>query len=219
MEKGYRSGRLLTIEQIQKTKLLENKRSKWLCKCDCGNEKVILEDCLKSKRTKSCGCIKTLNKKDYFESSKKRILEKIEKNENGCWIFNSTNHLGYGRFWFNKREQVAHRVTWQIFKGEIPLGLLVLHKCDNPSCCNPEHMFLGTQKDNIQDAIKKERFDICRRPPVRSKLKYDEVVKIKELYKEGMTQSKLKNMFSVSFGCIAKILRGDSWKINWTQEL
>ncbi len=219
MEKGYRSGKLLTLEQVQKTKLSENKRSKWLCKCDCGNEKIILEDCLKARKTQSCGCIKTLNKNDYFEASKKRILEKIDIQENGCWIFKSTNHLGYGRFWFNKREQVAHRVTWQIYKGEIPEGLLVLHKCDNPSCCNPEHMFLGTQKDNIQDAIKKERFDICRRPPIRYKLRYEDVIKIKELYKDGVPQTKLKDLFSVSFGCISKIVSGDSWKINWSQEL
>lgn len=79
---------------------------------------------------------------------------------NGCWEWiGSCSHNGYGRMYLpeTKKVEQAHRVSWKIFKGAIPNGLLVLHKCDNPPCINPEHLFLGTYKDNSDDKIKKGR--------------------------------------------------------------
>jgi hypothetical protein len=88
---------------------------------------------------------------EFFES-------KIEKQENGCWIWiggkNSTN---YGYLNIGKKRISSHRFSYMWYKGGIPKGMLVCHVCDNPICCAPEHLFLGTQKDNIQDALKKGR--------------------------------------------------------------
>jgi len=75
-----------------------------------------------------------------------------------CWKWKAnTNSDGYGTFWFNKKMTKAHRVSWEIHKGPIPVGKQVLHTCDNPPCVNPEHLFLGTNTDNVQDKVFKYR--------------------------------------------------------------
>lgn len=84
--------------------------------------------------------------------------------ENGCWVWNQacfTNGYGAVKRVVNgqKRMWGAHRYQWAMYNGPIPDNLLVLHKCDNPRCINPEHLFLGTQFDNIRDMIAKGRQD------------------------------------------------------------
>lgn len=81
-----------------------------------------------------------------------------------CWNWiGCTNKFGYGIITIDKWVYTAHRTSWQTFNGEIPGDLFVLHKCDNPGCINPEHLFLGTQKDNAQDCIAKGRWPKLRR--------------------------------------------------------
>ena len=94
---------------------------------------------------------------------KERLLEKrFIENETGCWLWTGyLNHLGYGKIGTGPRGSkilYVHRASWEIFKGPIPKELFVLHKCDVPRCFNPDHLFLGTQKQNIEDCIAKGRF-------------------------------------------------------------
>lgn len=90
------------------------------------------------------------------KTPEQRYFENVEIKE-GCWGWRAaTNRKGYGRF-YSKHTQSAHRFSWIIHKGKIPDGLFVLHKCDNPPCTNPEHLFLGTNLDNIRDMIAKGR--------------------------------------------------------------
>jgi hypothetical protein len=78
------------------------------------------------------------------------------KNNNDCWEWkNSLSQDGYGKFKCNKKTLRAHRVSYFLRYGDLPDNLFVCHKCDNPKCCNPEHLFLGTPKQNIQDASSK----------------------------------------------------------------
>lgn len=73
-----------------------------------------------------------------------------------CWIWlGSRDSKGYGRVWYQGRRQRAHRVSYILIRGEITRGLLACHSCDNKLCVNPEHIFLGTQKDNMQDWTRK----------------------------------------------------------------
>ncbi len=71
---------------------------------------------------------------------------------------NTNNRGDYSRVWHNGKWAQAHRVAWEKSNGPIPLGLFVLHRCDNPACVNVEHLFLGTKRDNAEDAIAKGRF-------------------------------------------------------------
>lgn len=74
-----------------------------------------------------------------------------------CWEWTKTTSHGYGQVKFESTRYLAHRVAWEITNGPIPEGLHVLHRCDNPLCCNPNHLWLGTQKDNVNDCIAKNR--------------------------------------------------------------
>jgi len=87
---------------------------------------------------------------------------KIEKNSvpdpnTGCWLWTGGLNKGYGMTNWKRKLIKAHRLSYIAFKGEIKNKLWVLHKCDTPACVNPEHLFLGTGKDNTQDAFKKGR--------------------------------------------------------------
>lgn len=90
----------------------------------------------------------------YSQITRKRFFSKFSKS-NSCWVWHGLkNKAGYGRF----GGKYAHRMSWEIFNNQIiPLGMLVCHHCDNPGCVNPDHLFLGTQKDNMQDMISKNR--------------------------------------------------------------
>ena len=88
-------------------------------------------------------------------------MEKVVKDDvTGCWNFMGHLQNGYGTIKvggkFGSPHQV-HREMYKIYKSDIPKGLFVCHKCDNPKCCNPEHLFLGTHKDNMKDMVEKGR--------------------------------------------------------------
>lgn len=89
-----------------------------------------------------------------------RFWSKVDKQgSTECWPWTASvvKNLGYGQFGMGGTMMRSHRVAWELSNGPIPAGMFVLHKCDNPPCCNPQHLFLGTQTDNMQDALAKGR--------------------------------------------------------------
>lgn len=92
------------------------------------------------------------------EKQKQKIFSRFTLTDRGCWEWNcSKDGCGYGTMRIGENTFRAHRIMWTIVNGEIPQGVYVLHRCDNPSCIRPDHLWLGTQLENIQDMHKKGR--------------------------------------------------------------
>ena len=133
------------------------------------------------------------------------------KSREECWNWQgSTTKDGYGMFTMYYKTYLTHRLAWKNRNGDIPKGLFVLHKCDNPKCCNPEHLFLGTQKDNMKNKSDKGRCQTGSR--VGKKYLTDtDAMDIKILYDTGdFSQRDLGRMFDVTHLQIYKIIHGKS---------
>lgn len=149
-----------------------------------------------------------------------RFFSHVQKTET-CWIWTSAvSGFGYGVFGTYKptKTNKAHRFSWEIVNGKIPDGMCVCHKCDNPLCVNPDHLFLGTKADNVHDMISKKRSakNVWTKPGeghVNSKLTNDDVLKIRGIYAAGnITMEKLGEAFGVTAANICSVVLRKTWK-------
>lgn len=126
-----------------------------------------------------------------------------------CWNWNGAiGRDGYGFYHFKK----AHRLSYEFHNGPIPDGLWVLHKCDNRRCVNPNHLFLGTNSDNIQDCITKGRFPVGERHSC-AKLTRAEVLWCRKAHRDhGWNFSELGRAFGVSNQSMRSAVKGINWK-------
>lgn len=137
-----------------------------------------------------------------FLSIKQKFFDRIYPEPNtGCWIWaGPVQRNGYGSISHNDqtiKTKVAHRYSYIHFKGLFDSKLCVCHSCDNPWCVNPDHLFLGTVADNMQDMVRKGRHK--KRKP---KLTDDQIADIKSKYKNGYTQCRIAEMHNVTQGAI-----------------
>lgn len=150
----------------------------------------------------------------------------------GCWQWKaSTTEDGYGRIFGDGRQQRAHRISWEIHKGPIPEGMSVLHRCDNPPCCNPAHLFLGTTADNMADKFAKGRENLPSRSGAnhwtrkkadaiarggdygRSDLTDAIVAEIRARHSAGgITQRNLAAEYGIGYKNLNLIITGKTWK-------
>jgi len=116
-----------------------------------------------------------------IDDIKEIIHQRIVLHEDGCWLWTDQfNRSGYGIMSYQGTKYVMHRLSWTVFKGRIPSDLFVLHKCDIRNCINPEHLFLGTAQDNMDDMRAKGRGRYPGRPKGKVKI-LDRAKKEKEV--------------------------------------
>ncbi len=141
-----------------------------------------------------------------------RFWAKVHKGSN-CWLWTgSKDSWGYGTFWIEGKTKGTHRVAYELEYGPIVDGLFVCHTCDVPNCVNPEHLFLGTQKDNMIDASNKGRikpYTVIGSSNGNSKLTEEQVIAILQ---DTRKQVRTAEDYNVSESTISKIKKGQRWK-------
>lgn len=207
---------------------LSHKRGKnyyWKTKClFCGKETTVSQSNLKI--NKSCGCLAGKN----FNSVKDRFLSHVDKQENipkelqirgtlgldeePCWLWTrGKDKNGYGKFLADKRGMRSHRYSWEIHNNERldDPNIFVCHRCDNPACVNPSHLFKGTNLDNMRDMVNKGRDGYCRGEKSDfSRLTESEVLSIRAI--TGKTQTQIAKEYEISISAINKIVNNKTWK-------
>jgi hypothetical protein len=143
------------------------------------------------------------------------------RSETGCWEWTGfLNNQGYGAYDTQQhrtkpRILLAHRFSWQVFFGEISKGKCVCHKCDNKKCVNPDHLFVGTQSENLLDMYRKGRRISHRLPGEKNpnaKLTAENVTEIKLARSQRVPVKDVAKKFGVSCSTIFDITKGRSWK-------
>ena len=131
-----------------------------------------------------------------------------------CWVWGaSVGKTGYGQFKLGRKVHRAHRVAWMLEYGTIPEGMYVLHRCDNPSCVNPRHLFLGNQQDNMDDMCSKGRQSICTGEQHPRARLTQLAVRIIRIYYPALTCPQLGAVFNVSHATIRRVVKYETWAL------
>ncbi len=151
----------------------------------------------------------------------KRFWDKVDKRgPDECWLWTAWKDKdGYGRMWLDGKKPQATRVIWASVNGPIPAGLFVLHKCDNPPCVNPAHLFLGTVQDNAEDMMSKGRQSKGEKNG-RAKLTRQQAMDIRANYALcRVTQAELGARYGIPQTQVSRIVRNESWAIEAAEAL
>lgn len=142
-----------------------------------------------------------------------RLIMNIKINHDSkCWEWiGHKDSDGYGSITFKYKTIKSHRESYKIFNGEIPKNLSVLHRCDNPSCINPDHLFLGNQSDNHKDMVSKKRHGFGERNGM-SKLTTAQARKVKNMLKFGFKATEISKKLNLTYSSVQKICKGIRWK-------
>lgn len=154
---------------------------------------------------------------DYNDWEK--FWAKLEIKDNGCWEWPGpyqTRHpdYPYGKVhlsWRTQESVAAHRLAWEIVHGPIPDGLIVRHSCDNPKCCNPQHLLIGTCKDNSQDMVTRNR-QMKGNRHFRAKLREEYIADIRERLLAGESQQSIADDYGVCQVTISSVSLGETWR-------
>jgi hypothetical protein len=146
------------------------------------------------------------------------LLERFERKispepNSGCWLWMGNYfRKGYGALKANGKNVSAHRASWRLYRGDIPASKCVLHRCDNRACVNPDHLFLGTNDDNVADKVSKNRQHRAQGSSHGlAKLSEENIPMIFGLSRSGHVQREIAERFGVSRTKIGQILTGRAW--------
>lgn len=148
-----------------------------------------------------------VDKRPFIERFKSRFTEG-SKDECWEWVGCINKRWGYGFIGIQTTNFKAHRVSYEYYKGKIPAGLLVCHSCDNRACVNPNHLFLGTQQDNMDDKVAKGR----QTKGVNNALAKLNEQQVMDIFNSPLKLQELADIYGVAFGTISKIKLGTRWK-------
>ena len=157
------------------------------------------------------------------EKTVARFWEKVDVCDgDGCWTWNAgTNIAGYGTFRYRRSSRLSPRIAWELAKGEPPPdGMCVCHKCDNPPCVRPDHLFLGTRLDNAEDMKRKGRSNKLGpgEDHPAAKLTQVAVDEMRALFATGgFTKNALAYRYGISNVQVANIVHGKSWPHTFSQ--
>lgn len=143
-----------------------------------------------------------------------RLWSRIEKSggQDACWPWLGYTVKGYGRLMYRGKRVMAHRVAYELTYGPVDEELDVLHHCDNPPCCNPAHLFKGTNDDNVADKVSKGRqADNHREHNPKAKLTEADVAEVRELWRAGWSATAIAARFGVARGTIWFITNNLTW--------
>lgn len=145
-----------------------------------------------------------------------RFWSKVHRTRTGCWEWTGKKATNdYGLFVVRGQSFLAHRVAYFIANGGLEDAMCVCHKCDNRLCVKPDHLFLGTQKDNMVDMVSKGRDNPAKGlKAARAKLGWQTVLTIRGLHKQGKTQKELAETFNVTPKQISVIVNEKQWKFD-----
>ena len=134
---------------------------------------------------------------------KSRFLSFVDVSPNGCHEWRSTlSNIGYGKFYFRGKQQMAHRAAYTLFGGDIPKGKWVLHKCDNRKCVNLSHLYLGTAKDNTRDKLERCQWH------GNMQIDAETIAQCQKKYLEGKTQMTIAKEMGLSQASVSRFVRG-----------
>ena len=211
-KEGEVFGDLTTVERD-----FSKNKPAWKCMCSCGTYKIVLDNNLRMGQTRSCGCLNKKKAKTMGENNKiTDILSYFEDriHKKDCWIWNSSKDKnGYGIVGLKEKSNIhkgkAHRLSYLLYIGEYNPELWVLHTCDNPSCVNPNHLFLGTTQDNTNDRHAKGRS--AKGESIKnSKLTEKDVYDIRSRRNEP--RQLVANEYGISRNTVSRIINRDTWK-------
>lgn len=221
---GQTFGRLLVLAPAG-TRYPGTGRSsaRWACECSCGTVVMALTSALRSSRKASCGCLRVEKAGALGKANLRGTLEerfwRYVKPKAGCWEWQGPhNAAGYGVIGAGYARFVATRVALNLILHCPDPGphLVVMHTCDNPPCCNPEHLIVGTQKANLADMRAKGRGSKVRASGAnngQSVLSRETALEVLRQAGTGLSQKTLAAQFSVSNGTIFNVLQGTHWSL------
>jgi hypothetical protein len=177
----------------------------WNCVCECGTKVKVRSQDIRKGHTKSCGCIQK------SKTLREALERKLSWNGECLEWTGALTGSGYGFFDFKRKQYLAHRASYTVYKGKIPKGKMIRHMCHNPKCCNPKHLKTGTHLDNMQDAVKAGR-NVRGENIYTAKLSENDVLEIRKNYKNVKHDlHKASEIYGVLPVTIQKVILRKTW--------